>query len=153
MANKKHKDDNNSLKWKHSVGEVIPWLVLYRAIDKYGDTLDWMLSRRRNKKAAKAFFKKLLGNSNTVNPRVVNVDKNPVFPPALAEFQAANEAPKKTKLRAVKYLNNRMENDQKFTKSKSCYRQWYQSFLTAKNTLDGMESMRIIQKGQIRFGV
>jgi IS6 family transposase len=38
----------------------------------------------------------------------------------------------------------------KFTKSKSRYRQWYQSFTTARNTLDGMEAMRMIQKGQVR---
>ncbi len=221
MANKKHKDGNKPFKWKHSVGEIILWLVrwycryalsyadlkemaaergfeldrstifrwvqeygpeinkrvrphlkntsdswkldetyvkikgiwhyLYRAIDKCGDTLDWMLSKHRNKKAAKRFFKKLLGNSNSIDPRVINVDKSPTFPPALAELQAADEAPEKTKLRAIKYLNNRMENDHKFTKSKSRYRQWYQSFSTAQNTLDGMESMRMIQKGQVRY--
>lgn len=44
-----------------------------------------------------------------------------------------------------------MENDHKSTKSKSRYRQWYQSFHTAKNTLDGMEAMRMIQKGQVRY--
>ena len=43
-----------------------------------------------------------------------------------------------------------MENDHKFTKSKSRYRQWYQSFTTARNTLDEMEAMRMIQKGQNR---
>ena len=43
-----------------------------------------------------------------------------------------------------------MENDHKYTKSQSRYRQWYQSFTTARNTLDGMETMRIIQKGQVR---
>jgi transposase-like protein len=43
-----------------------------------------------------------------------------------------------------------MENDHKFTKSKSRYRQWYQSFSTARNTLNGIETMRMIQKGQIR---
>ena len=126
------------------------WHYLYRAIDKQGDTLDWMLSNQRNKKAAKRFFKKLLGNKHTVDPRVINVDKSPTFPPALSELQAANDAPSNTNLRAVKYLNNRMENDHKFTKSKSRYRQWYQSFATARNTLDGMESLRALQKGQVR---
>lgn len=120
------------------------WHYLYRAIDKEGNTLDWMLSRNRNKKAAKRFFKKLLSNTHTTDPRVINVDKSPTFPPALSELKAEKEAPKKTKLRAIKYLNNRMENDHKFTKSKSRYRQWYQSFSTARNTLDGMESMRMI---------
>jgi IS6 family transposase len=125
------------------------WHYLYRAIDKEGNTLDWMLSRNRNKQAAKRFFKKLLGNKHTIDPRVINVDNSPTFPPALIELQAVNEMPKKTKLRAVKYLNNRMENDHKSTKSKSRYRQWYQSFATARNTLDGIETMRMIQKGQV----
>ena len=87
-----------------------------------------MLSNQRNKKAAKRFFKKLLGNKHTVDPRVINVDKSPTFPPALDELKATKEAPQNTKLRAVKYLNNSMENDHKSTKSKSRYRQWYQSF-------------------------
>jgi transposase-like protein len=124
-------------------------LYIYRAIDKQGSTLDWMLSRNRNKQSAKRFFKKLLSNTHTVEPRVINVDKSPTFPPALSELQAEKEAPNKTKLRAIKYLNNRMENDHKFTKSKSRYRQWYQSFSTVRNTLDGMETLRMIQKGQV----
>ena len=65
-------------------------------------------------------------------------------------FKAENEAPKKTKLRAIKYLNNKMENDNKFTKSKSRYREWYQSFSTARNTIDGMGTMYMIQEGQVR---
>ena len=126
------------------------WHYLYRAIDKLGQTLDWMLSKHRNKKSAKRFFKKLFGNQHIVDPRVINVDKSPTFPPALIELQTSGEAPSHTKLRAVKYLNNSMENDHKSTKSKSRYRQWYQSFDTAKNALNGMETMRMIQKGQIR---
>ncbi len=220
MANKKHKNIKKPFKWKHSLGELILWLVrwycryalsyrdlqeiaeerglivdhttiyrwvqeyapeinkrikshlkktcdswkcdetyvkikgkwhyFYRAIDKNGNTLDWMLSRHRNKKSAKRFFKKVLGNAHTVNPRVINVDKSPTFPPALSELQEENEMPDDTKLRAIKYLNNSMENDHKFTKSKSRYRQWYQSFSTAGNALDGMETMRMVQKGQLR---
>ena len=126
------------------------WHYLYRAIDKEGNTLDWMLSVNRNKQSAKRFFKKLLGNKHTIEPRVINVDKSPTFPPALNELQIEKEAPKKTKLRAIKYLNNSMENDHKNIKSKSRYRQWYQSFSTARNTIDGIEAMRMIQKGQVR---
>jgi transposase-like protein len=126
------------------------WHYLYRAIDKQGSTLDWMLSRNRNKQSAKRFFKRLLVSKHTIDPRVINVDKSPTFPPALSELQSENVMPKKTKLRAIKYLNNSMENDHKFTKSKSRYRQWYQSFSTARNTLNGIETMRMIQKGQIR---
>ena len=127
------------------------WHYFYRAIDKEGSTLDWMLSKNRNKQSAKRFFKKLFSNSHTIDPRVIDVDKSPAFPHALSELQVANQAQKKTKLRAIKYLNNRMESDHKSTKSKSRYRQWYQSFSTAKNTLDGIETMRMIQKGQVRY--
>jgi len=127
------------------------WHYLYRAIDKQGNTLDWMLSKYRNKKAAKHFFKKTLGNTHVVNPRVINVDKSPTFPAALNELQEEGDVPSKTKLRTVKYLNNSIENDHKFTKSKSRYRQWYQTFNTARKTLDGMETLRMIQKGQIRY--
>jgi len=127
------------------------WMYLYRAIDKSGQTLDWMLSRNRNKQSAKRFFKKALGNRHVSTPRVINADKSPTFPPALEELQSDEEMPKGTKLRPVKYLNNSMENDHKSTKSKSRYRQWYQSFTTAKNAISAMETMRMVQKGQIRF--
>jgi transposase-like protein len=109
-----------------------------------------MLSKTRNKKAAKKFFKKILGRSNVIPPYVINVDKNPAFPPAHIELQKTKVLPSTTKLRQVKYLNNIVENDHKFVKSKSRYRQWYQTFTTATNTIDGIEAMRMIQKGQIK---
>ena len=102
------------------------WHYLYRAIDKSGQTLDWMLSRKRNTKAAKRFFKKVLSNKHVKNPYVVNVDKNPAFVPAHAELQKFGDFKQTTKLRQVKYLNNGIENDHKSTKFKSRYRQWYQ---------------------------
>jgi len=86
-----------------------------------------------------------------VNPRVLNVDKNPAFPPVLSELQEEKEMPSQTKLRQAKYLNNGIENDHKSTKCKSRYRQWYQSFPTAEKTIDGMETMRAIQKGQVKY--
>jgi transposase-like protein len=128
------------------------WVYLYRAIDKRGQTLGWMLSPHRNKPSAKRFFKKTLRNKHVVDPRVINVDKSPTFPPALEELQRENVIPKSTKLRPIKYLNNAMENDHKFTKGTSRYRQWYQSFDTARNAISAMETMRIVQKGQMRFG-
>lgn len=44
-----------------------------------------------------------------------------------------------------------MENDHKSTKSKSRYRQWYQSFETARRAISAIETMRMIQKGQLRY--
>ena len=126
------------------------WHYLYRAIDKSGQTLDWMLSKRRNKMAAEQFFKKALRNKHIKVPYVINVDKAPAFIFAHAELQQSGNLPKVTKLRRIKYLNNSIENDHKSTKSKSRYRQWYQNFETASYAIDGIETMRMIQKGQLR---
>jgi IS6 family transposase len=103
------------------------WHYLYRAVDKYGQTLDWMLSVKRNKKAAKKFFKKMLDNAHVSTPSIINVDKNPAFPPSHQELIEAGTLPSTSKLRRVKYLNNIVENDHKSVKRKSRYRQWYQS--------------------------
>jgi IS6 family transposase len=73
----------------------------------------------------KRFFKKTLKNDDVVDPWVVNVDKSPTLPPALKALQKENIMPASTKLRPIKYLNNAMENDHKFTKCTSRYRQWY----------------------------
>ena len=124
---------------------------MYRAIDKSGQTLDWMLSRKRNTKAAKRFFKKVLSNKHVKKPYVVNFDKNPAFIPTHAELQKSGDFKQTTKLKQVKYLNNGIENDHKSTKFKSRYRQWYQSFDTAKKSIDVVETMRMIQKGQLRY--
>jgi IS6 family transposase len=124
---------------------------LYRAVDKNGQTLDWMLSVRRNKKAAKKFFKKMIANPHVTTPSIINVDKNPAFQPAHQELVASGELPLISKLRQVKYLNNIVENDHKSVKRKSRYRQWYQSFDTASATISGMETMRMIQKGQVKY--
>lgn len=65
-----------------------------------------MLSKTRNKKAAKKFFKKLLSNNHIVKPSVINVNKAPAFVPAHDELQKSKELNHDTKLRQVKYLNN-----------------------------------------------
>jgi transposase-like protein len=110
-----------------------------------------MLSRFRNKQAAKRFFKKTLSNKHVKIPHIINVDKNPAFPPAFEELQKEGDFVLSTKLRRVKYLNNSIENDLKFIKRKSSYWPWYQSFETARFTIDGLETIHMIQKRQIRY--
>lgn len=71
------KQEKKLFKWKPF--ERLTIQKLYRAIDQSRQTLDWMLIRKRNAKAAKRFFKKLLSNKQVKDPYVVNVDKNPAF--------------------------------------------------------------------------
>jgi IS6 family transposase len=60
------------------------WKYLYRAVDSDGKTIEFMLSAKRDAKAAKLFFKKILKASHSSNPRVINVDKNAAYPPAVS---------------------------------------------------------------------
>src|SRR5215211_6663335 len=56
------------------------WTYLYRAVDSRGQTIDFLLSAKRDAEAAKRFFRKALGQPHTVNPRTITVDKNPAYP-------------------------------------------------------------------------
>jgi transposase-like protein len=71
--------------------------------------LDFLLSAKRDAKAAKRFFKKVLKGAWTVMPRVINVDKNAAYPSAIEELKKAEELPQETELRQVKSLNNLIE--------------------------------------------
>ena len=67
------------------------WTYLYRAVDSHGQTIDFLLSAKRDTTAAKRFFRKALGQPHTVNPRTITVDKNPAYPRAVAEMKAGGE--------------------------------------------------------------
>lgn len=109
-----------------------------------------MLSAKRDKKAAKSFFKKILGNQHSIDPRVINVDKAKSFPPAFEESKKEQVIPDKTKLRRQKYMNNIQEQDHRFTKRRVRQSQWFQSFYTAKYTIAGYETLHMIRKGQVK---
>ena len=126
------------------------WKYLYRAIDSEGNTLDFMLSAKRDTKAAKRFFIKVLNGAHTETPRVINVDKNAAYPPALKKLQDEKTLPKETKLRQVKYLNNLIEQDHRFIKRRTNPGLGFGSFNTARRTIQGYEAMNMIRKGQIK---
>ena len=127
------------------------WKYLYRAVDSAGDTLEFLLTANRDKKAAKRFFKKMLGNNHAATPRVISVDKNPVYPVVFKELKLEGTIPKSTKFRQKKYLNNIVEQSHRFIKRLIKNNQWFQHFNTAKNTISGYEIMNMIRRGQVRF--
>jgi transposase-like protein len=63
------------------------WKYFYRAVDSNGDTIDFMLSAKQNRKAAKRFFKKALNSNHNQIPRVITVDENLAYPPAIDELK------------------------------------------------------------------
>ncbi len=79
---------------------------LYRAVDSAGNTLDFLLTAKRDAAAAKRFFRRTLKAVHTQIPRVITVDKNAAYPKAIDELKADKELSQKVKLRQKKYLNN-----------------------------------------------
>ena len=59
------------------------WKYLYRAVDSTGNTVDFMLSEKRDRKVAKRFLKKALSSNHNQIPKVITVDKNPAYPPVV----------------------------------------------------------------------
>ena len=87
------------------------WRYLYRAVDGTGQTIDFLLSAKRDKKAAKRFFRKALGRSNTRNPREVVTDRLKSYPGALREMKREGELWRFARHRRGRWLNNRAEQD------------------------------------------
>ena len=125
------------------------WMYLYRAVDSEGNTIDFYLSKTRDHKAAKRFFKKALRSFHVSKPRVITVDKNPAYPIAIEELKKEKKMPVGIQIRQVKYLNNIVEQDHRFIKKRVRSMLGLKSFRTAKSILSGIEAMHIIKKGQL----
>jgi transposase-like protein len=108
-----------------------------------------MLSSKRDRKAAKRFFKKALSSNHNQIPREITVDKNPAYPPAIDKLKIDKILPKKVGIRQIKYLNNIIEQDHRSIKRIVNPMLGFQSFRSANKTLKGIEAMNMIKKGQV----
>lgn len=119
-------------------------------MDSQDNTLDFLLRAKRDATAAKRFLCKTLNATHTQTPRVVNVDKNAAYAPAIDKLKAEKQLPKTTQLRQVKYLNNRVEQDHRFIKRLTKLGMGSSSFNSARATLRGPEAMKMMRKGQVQ---
>jgi putative transposase len=88
------------------------WRYLYRAVDKAGDTIDFLFRAKRDKAAARRFFQKAMAQNGT--PETVTIDKSGSNLAALHAINAKRETP--IKVRQVKYFNNIVEQDHRAIK-------------------------------------
>ena len=125
------------------------WTYLYRAVDKAGNTLDFMLSERRNGPAATRFFAKSL-SSNGIPNKIV-IDKSGASAAGIREVNKILKrfgCPAKIQSIKSKFLNNMIEQDHRFIKRRVRHMCGFKSFRPASATLDGIEVANMIRKRQ-----
>jgi IS6 family transposase len=127
------------------------WTYLYRAVDSTGATIDFLLSARRDAAAAKGFFQKALRSLVHPRPRVINVDGNPSYPKVIAELKRTGALGRRCRCRPVRYLNNIVEQDHRAIKRRVRASQGFRSFDSAARTIQGIETVNMIRKGQVRW--
>ena len=123
------------------------WVYPYRAADSADNTLDYRLSAKRDAEAAQTFFEKKLCAPHTVQPRVINVDKNAAYPKAIDTLKALERWAPDCELRQVKYLNNLIEQGHRFIKRRTRPGLGFFTFDIAQRTLSGYKTMNMISRG------
>jgi IS6 family transposase len=127
------------------------WTYLYRAVDSNGDTIEFLLSPSRDACAAKRFFQKALRAPGHPRPRVINVDRNPSYPKAISHLKRAGELGRRCRCRRVRFLNNVVEQDHRAIKRRVRASQGFRAFHSAWRTIQGIETINMIRKGQVRW--
>jgi len=117
------------------------WKYLYRAVDKQGKTVDFLLTATRDKAAAMRFFDKAMQANGGV-PEKVTMDKSGANKAAIDEIKVRRGIP--IIVRQVKYLNNIVEQDHRAVKRVTKPMLNFKSFQAAKRVLAGIELMHMI---------
>ena len=121
------------------------WKYLYRAVDKEGATIDFLLRARRDTATATRFFEKAMRQNG--DPEKVAMDKSGANKAAMDAINQDRNVP--IEVRQVKYLNNIIEQDHRFVKRVTKPILGFKSFRTASAVLAGIELMHMIRKGQM----
>ena len=126
------------------------WKYLHRAIDSHRQTIEFMLSARRDISAAKRFFKKVMRADHRRLPFTISTDKHASNPEAFSTSVKEKILPSDCKLRRVKYLNNINEQDHRAIRRRWRAMQCFRSLHTAERTLEGIESVHMMRKGRVK---
>ena len=117
---------------------------------KKDNTIEFMLSAKRDIAAAKRFFKKKMRADHRRLPFSISVDKHASYPEAVTISQGEKVLPKDCRLRRTKYLTKIVEQDHRFIGRRWRAMQCFRSFHTAERTIEGIQSMHMMRKGQIK---
>ncbi len=121
------------------------WRYLYRAVDKHGQTIDFLLTEQRDERAAKRFLTKAIRRHGV--PDKITIDGNEANAAAIRSYN--EEHGTAIIIRQVKYLNNMVEQDHRSVKRVTRPMLGFKSFAAAQAALVGIELMHMLKKGQM----
>ena len=122
------------------------WKYLYRAVDSSGQTIDFLLTSKRDAAAALRFFHKAIRHHD--EPEIVTLDKSSANTTALTTLNADKPEEDTITVRQNKYLNNLIEQDHRNIKRRIRLMLGFKSFRWALTLLAGIELIHMIRKGQ-----
>jgi putative transposase len=125
-----------------------PWRSLYRAVDKSGQTSDFLLTEQRDKRAARRFLTKVIRRHGV--PETITIDGSEANAAAIRGYNRAHGTA--ISIRQVKYLNNVVEQDHRAVKRVTRPLLGCKSFDAAQSTLAGIALMHMLRKGQLQGG-
>ena len=121
------------------------WKYLYRAVDRAGHTVDFLLRAKRDHAAARTFFERAMDLHGV--PEKVTIDKSGANTAAIKSLQADSGLP--IEMRQSKYLNNLIEQDHRAVKRITRPMLGFKTFRCARILIASIEVMHMIRKGQL----
>ena len=121
------------------------WKYLYRAVDRDGDTVDFLLRAKRDQAAARRFLERAIDLHGV--PEKITIDRSGANTAAIVSVQADSGLP--IELRRSKYLNNIVEQDHRAIKRLTRPMLGFKTFRCARILIAGIETMHMIRKGQL----
>ena len=122
------------------------WKYLYRAVDKAGRTVDFLLTAKRDRAAAQRFLTRAIGNNGL--PESITIDKSGANTAGIEGYNAEHDTT--IAIRQCKYLNNIVEQDHRAVKRIVRPMLGFKSFRCARVIIAGIELMHMLRKGQMR---
>jgi putative transposase len=121
------------------------WYYLYRAVDKHGQTIDFLLTKHRDQEAALRFLTQAIRRHGV--PETITSNGSEAHEAAIKSYN--EEHGTSLIIRQVKYLNNMVKQNHRGVKPVTRPMLGFKSFDAAQRTLAGIELMHMIQKRQM----
>ena len=121
------------------------WKYLYRAVDREGHTIDFLLRAKRDCAAARRFLERAIDLHGV--PEKITIDKSGANTAAIKSIQTDSDAD--IEMRQIKYLNNIVEQDHRAIKRVVRPMLGFKTFRCARALIAGIETMHMIRKGPL----